>query len=146
MFKTLESGEQEVVVQQVLPAPTNGIFYPMFGQLPPTPFPPNPDLELPVYFWGEGIFLYDDEYLDLGGLRAAGIPLFDTGNNISKSSGNESFMMLLDGPPMPGEGSGGGESVTNTFPPAFTYTNGELYLDIHSWDSNWMTFEDPQHD
>ena len=95
MFKTLESGEQEVVVQQVLPAPTNGIFYPMFGQLPPTPFPPNPDLELPVYFWGEGIFLYDDEYLDLGGLRAAGIPLFDTGNNISKSSGNESFMMLL---------------------------------------------------
>ena len=110
---TLQIGEQNYELEQVLSPPLNATFYSL--QRPDwPPFPINPLGDSVGVFSMGNIFFYDDTAYDYTAEKA-----------------QRSFSMLSSegGPPSPGEGGGGGEG-TNNFPPAYNYTTNDLWLEI----------------
>ena len=110
---TLQIGEQNYELEQVLSPPLNATFYSL--QRPDwPPFPINPLGDSVGVFSMGNIFFYDDTAYDYTAEKA-----------------QRSFSMLSSegGPPSPGEGGGGGEG-TNNFLAAYSYTTNDLWLEI----------------
>ncbi len=135
-IRVLESGEIEIDLQPVLSPPQNGTFLSLqLSDIPPLPFNPFP--EFPVYALGD-IFIYDDWTVDYVALREQGFSLFRTVESESVMEGSQ--MMTANGLTALGEGEPEEGASPDPLPLAFSYTSG-LWLNIFSYNSNWMTLE-----
>ncbi len=97
--------------------PVNGNFFSLQRDQPPLPFNPFPELNL--YFFGNGVFAFDD--LD-----------------VNYSGGGP--MMSASSIPSPGDGGSGGGDYTNDFYQPTIYGSNDTWLEITAKTNEWGYF------